>query len=481
MKTLVVGGGTAGLVTAIILKKHLNLTVDLVHSPTIGIIGVGEGSTEHFKEFMEFAGISHLDIIKECGATYKSGIMFKGWGSKDYLHSVDSTFAQQYAQYRPVYAKQISEGEDYLNPRRLWKSEISTGFIGNHEQAVFNQYHFNTNLLNEYLLKVADNIGVNVYEDDITDVKIDESNNITSIKGSKKEYKYDFYIDATGFKKLLIGKLGGTWESFGEHLTMDSAITFRTGDTDNYNLWTLAQAMKSGWMFRLPVWGSHGNGYIYNSKFITSEEAKKEVEEYFGHEVTIGKTFSFDPGKIDRAWINNCVATGLSSIFVEPMEASSIGATIQQAFLLMHRIVGYNENTIKDYNESFNDISENIRDFVFLHYITDREDTPFWKSMQSIEVPESLNLKLDHWKTNLPIKEDFKNYSDYILFNDHNFIVVMDGLNLFDRDAIFKQYQSLNPAIKLFADQRINEKLYEDANLKTVTHKEYLRLIRDVF
>ncbi len=223
MKTLVVGGGTAGLVTAIILKKHLSLTVDLVHSPTIGIIGVGEGSTEHFKEFMEFAGISHLDIIKECGATYKSGIMFKDWGSKDYLHSVDSTFAQQYAQYRPVYAKQISEGEDYLNPRRLWNSKISTGFIGNHEQAVFNQYHFNTNLLNEYLLKVAANLGVNIYEDDITDIKIDESNNITSIIGAKKEYTYDFYIDSTGFKRLLIKKLGGTWESFGEHLTMDSA------------------------------------------------------------------------------------------------------------------------------------------------------------------------------------------------------------------------------------------------------------------
>lgn len=481
MKTLVVGGGTAGLVTAIILKKHLDITVDIVHSPSIGIIGVGEGSTEHFREFMDFVGISHLDIIKECDATYKSGIMFKGWGSKDYLHSVDSTFNIQSAQYRPVYAKQIAEGSDYLNPKKLWESRISTGFIGHHETAVYNQFHFNTHLLNEYLIKVAANLGINIYEDDIYKVNVDDNNNISSIIGNKKEYKYDFYIDSTGFKKLLIGELGGTWESFNKYLTMDSAITFRTGDTDNYNLWTLSQAMSSGWMFRIPVWGSHGNGYIYNSNFITAEDAKKEVEDYFGHEITIGKTFSFNPGKIDRAWINNCVATGLSSLFVEPLEASSIGATIQQAFLLMHRLIGYNENTIKIYNESFNDISENIRDFIFLHYITDREDTPFWRSMQSLEVPDSLYAKLEHWKTNLPIKEDFKNYTDYILFNDHNFIVVMDGLNLFDRDSISKQYQSLNPRVKLFADQRIKEKLYEDLNLKTITHKEYLKLIRDVF
>ena len=481
MKTLVVGGGTAGLVTAIILKKHLNLPVDLVHSPTIGIIGVGEGSTEHFREFMQFAGISHLDIIKECGATYKSGIMFKGWGNKDYLHSVDGTFSGQVAQYRPVYAKQIAEDADYLNPRIAWKSEISTGFIGNHEQAVYNQYHFNTNLLNEYLIKVAASLGVNVYEDDITDVNVDFSNSITSIKGAKKEYKYDFYVDSTGFKKLLIGKLGGTWESFSKYLPVDSAITFRTGDTDNYNLWTLAQAMKSGWMFRLPVWGSHGNGYIYNSKFITAEEAKQEVEEYFGHEVTVGKTFSFDPGKIDKAWINNCVATGLSSLFVEPMEASSIGATIQQTFLLMHRMVGYNENTINDYNKSFNDIAENIRDFVFLHYITDREDTPFWQSTQTLEVPDSLYPKLEQWKTKLPIKEDFNMYSDYILFTDHNFIVVMDGLNLFNREAIAKEYNAINPNIRVYADNRVKEKLFEDVNLKTITHKEYLRLIREVF
>jgi hypothetical protein len=481
MKTLVVGGGSAGLVTAIILKKHLNLPVDLVHSPTIGIIGVGEGSTEHFKEFMEFAGISHLDIIKECGATYKSGIMFKDWGSKDYLHNVDGTFNTQYAQYRPVYAKQISEDADYLNTRIVWDSLIPTGFIGNHENAVYNQFHFNTNLLNEYLLKVAASLGVNIYEDDITEVNINESNNITSIKGAKKEYKYDFYVDSTGFKKLLIGKLGGTWESFSKYLPVDSAITFRTGDTDNYNLWTLAQAMKSGWMFRLPVWGSHGNGYIYNSKFITEEEAKQEVEEYFGHEVTIGKKFSFDPGKIDKAWINNCVATGLSSIFVEPLEASSIGATIQQTFLLMHRMVGYNESTINDYNKSFNDIAENIRDFVFLHYITDREDTPFWKSTQTLEVPESLHPKLEQWKTKLPIKEDFNNYSDYILFTDHNFIVVMDGLNLFDRKAISKEYNALNPSVRAFADARIAQKLNEETSLKTITHKEYLRLTREMF
>jgi tryptophan halogenase len=147
----------------------------------------------------------------------------------------------------------------------------------------------------------------------------------------------------------------------------------------------------------------------------------------------------------------------------------------------MHRIVGYSDSTIKEYNKSFNDIAENIRDFVFLHYITDRKDTPFWQSTQILEVPDSLHTKLEQWKTKIPVKEDFNTYSDYILFTDHNFIVVMDGLNLFDRTAIAKEYASLSSNVRAFAEDRVTQKLYEDANLKTITHKEYLRLVREMF
>ena len=126
---IVVGGGTAGLISAIILKKRLNLDLTVIHSKNIGIVGVGEGSTEHFKDFMEFIGITQQEIIKECDATYKCGIMFEGWGEKNYLHSVNTPFNEKYSQYNFVYAKQISENSSYLTHQSNKASQINSWFL----------------------------------------------------------------------------------------------------------------------------------------------------------------------------------------------------------------------------------------------------------------------------------------------------------------------------------------------------------------
>ena len=219
---------------------------------------------------------------------------------------------------------------------------------------------------------------------------------------------------------------------------MKSAVVFPTGDEENYNMWTLAKAMDYGWRFKIPVWGRHGNGYIFDSDYITAEQAKQELDIEFGKDVEIAKTFDFDPGAVDRAWIKNCVAIGLSGSFVEPLEASSIGTSIQQAFLLMHRLPNYNEKTIASYNKSFNDIMENIRDFIILHYLTKKDNTSFWKNASMISLPDSLQAKLELWRNKLPITEDFNSLSDYILFNASNHTMILSGLGLFNNKSIYK-------------------------------------------
>ncbi len=261
---------------------------------------------------------------------------------------------------------------------------------------------------------------------------------------------------------------------------MKSAITFQTPDSENYNLWTLAKAMDAGWLFRLPVWGRHGNGYIFDSDYITKEDAHQEVEKYFGHSVEIGKQFHFDPGCVDQAWIKNCCAIGISGSFVEPLEATSIGTSIQQSFLLMHRITNYNDSVIKQYNSSFNDIMENIRDFIILHYITKRRDTQFWKDISNIDLPESLKSKLEMWKHKLPIDEDFSSLSNYIMFKASNHILVLDGLNLFDRNSIEQEYNSNYDYVKEHADRTIHDLHHFENSITTLNHKEYLRIIREV-
>lgn len=475
---LVVGGGTAGLIAAIILKIKLNLQIDIVHSKNIGIIGVGEGSTEHWKEFMNYAGIDQYELIKETDATYKCGIMFQNWSEKDYLHCVAGPFDSKTAQYHYVYAKQISENKNLLNPVTFWENKIDSRFFNNSEIFPANQFHFNTQKLNDFLIKKAKMLGIIVYEDDITDVCLKEDGYINYCQGKKQNYKYDFYIDSTGFKKLLIEKLGGKWKSFSDYLKMKSAIVFQTEDEEEYNFWTTSRALDYGWLFRIPVWGRHGNGYIFDSDYISADEAHCEIEKLFHKTIKINKQFNFDPGCLENCWIKNCCAIGLSASFVEPLEASSIGTSIQQSFLLMHRITQYDDNVIKKYNKSINDIMENIRDFICLHYITKKNNTNFWKDLKNINLPDSLKNNLEVWKNKLPINEDFNHLSDYILFKDSNFILVMQGLELFNTESIKREYYNLNQTIRDHANFIVNNHSYLDQQLKTLSHKKFIELIR---
>jgi tryptophan halogenase len=478
---LVVGGGTAGLIAAITLKRKLDIQIDVVHSKNIGIVGVGEGSTEHFREFMIHAGIDQYTLIKECDATYKCGIMFEGWGTNDYLHSVSGILNSKVGQYSHVYANMISNTAPTLAPKPLWDSRVPKSVLGRSDNFIVNQFHFNTYKLNDFLIRFAKEIGIRVIEDDINDVLLNEQGEIKSLVGVQRNYDYDFYIDSTGFKRLLINKLGAKWVSYSKYLKMKAAIAFPTSDTDNYNMWTLAKAMDYGWLFRLPTFGRGGNGYIYDSDYITAEQAKQEVEQLLGHEVEVGKTFNFDPGALEQAWIKNCCAVGLASNFVEPLEASSIGSSIQQSFMLMHRLSNYDEISIHRYNKSFNDLTENIRDFVLLHYVTRKDNSNFWKDVAQNDITDSLGANLENWQGRMPIAEDFNEYSDYIMFKEDNFIMVMDGLNLFNRSAIRKEYSSMNQAIKDSAESILRSQLEFEKNTPTFSHKEMLELIRKYY
>ena len=479
----VVGGGTAGFVAALILKSRFpNKKIDIIRSSKIGIIGVGEGSTEHWAEFINFIGVNPKEVIKECDATLKSGIMFQNWTADggDYLHSIQDDYSSKEGMYNLVYAKLIGEGKSSkdLGTKLIWDNLINQWFLKHEDQLPTRQFHFNTNSLNRWLEKTADRFGINIYDDIINDVVLNDKG-ISSIKSNTRDYNYDFYIDSTGFKRLLIGKLGAKWQSYSKYLKMNSAIVFPTPDTDNYNEWTIARAMDAGWMFRIPTYGRWGNGYIFNDQYTDAEKAKKEVEEYLGHEVDVRNQFSFDPGAIDKPWIDNCVAIGLSGSFVEPLEATSIGTSIQQSFLLMHKLVNYNDKVIKDYNKSVNDILTNIRDFVILHYITDRKDTPFWKDLQGFELPETLKENIEMWKHKMPVREDFSNLSRYILFHEEHHLFVMHGLKLFNTESIRKEFEELPIELKLKADKIVNSTILKDETVPTMTHKEYLRAIRN--
>jgi tryptophan halogenase len=483
MRICIVGSGTAGLVSALMMKKRFpDSQVDIVCSKRIGIIGVGEGSTEHWLNFANFVGINAGEMIKACDATFKIGIMFKDWGVPDYMHSIQDGYNLVWEKNYPIiFGKMVSDGAPAkeMNGEIFWDNKVQKWFLDNNVSPVA-QYHFDTFKLNDFLTNIALDRDIAIYHDEITDATLTATGDIDELQSADASYKYDFYIDCTGFKKFLISKLGAKWVSHKEYLKTNSAIVFQTPDTDNYNMWSLAKAMDYGWLFRTPVFGRWGNGYIYDDEFLTPEQAKEEVERVLGHEIKIGQHIKFDPGSLDTPWIKNCCAIGLSSSFVEPLEASSIGTSIQQSFLLMHKLVNYNQDVIDKYNKSFTDIVHNIRDFILLHFVCPRRDTAFWRKVADVKLPDSLQKNLNVWRHKMPVADDFDNVSPYVLFKDLHFVFILHGLGLFDRDSITREYNSMPFGAREHACGVIEDLINTNKSMQddTITHKQMLEAIR---
>jgi tryptophan halogenase len=479
---LIVGGGTAALIAALMLKRKLNLQIDVVHSVNMGTIGVGESTTEHWRDFCEFIGINQIEALVECNATYKAGIRFKGWTKNgDWIHHVNAEYSKKWGQYAPVYARQIANNDPYMAPEYYLNDKLPKWLLNKPEIWPTNQFNFDTFKLGEYLTKIATSVGVNFYDDKILDVNLNDQGEISTIKGEKSTYDYDFYFDCTGFQRILMNKLGGEWESYSQYLKTNTAMVFPTGDADNYETSVTAHAMDHGWMFRIPTWGRYGNGYVFDKNHITPDQAKEEVERKLQKEIDVRKIISFDPGHLKSAWIKNCCAIGLSSSFVEPLEATSISTTIQQSFLLMHYLPQYNDSTIKTYNKKFTSLLENIRDFIILHYLVDRKDTEFWKEASSVDLPDSLAYNLEIWKHRLPIYEDFSDLTRYVLFGPDNFTLILAGLNHFDRDSIRKELEVQSPILIKEADRIVQQLKQSDSNNVYMKHKDFIKLTREYY
>lgn len=477
---IIVGGGTAGLISALILKTRFsNTKIKVIKSDKIGIIGVGEGTTEHWRRFMTYVGITEKELIQECDATFKFGVMFENWTEKPYFHNITTLLeTNKFGQYQAAFGNIINKDvEQVESTEQLYKTNEIFFDELNRNQFTINQFHFNTFKLNEFLLKKCKEKNIIILEDEINDVVL-ENNKIKTLISEKETYSADFYIDSTGFKRLLISKLGAKWNNYNDYLKLNHAIAFQTEDTDNYNVYTLSKAMKYGWLWRIPVYGRWGNGYVFDDTLINAEQAKKEIEEVLGREITVAKDIKFEAGALDTPWIGNCVAVGLCANFIEPLEATSIGTSINQIFLLMHIIENYEQIDIDDYNKKMKVIMDNIRDFVFVHYMVDRNDTEFWKKVSQIDPPKTLKENLKKWKNRLPIKDDFQG-TEYQLFFEQNWASVLWGLNLLDKDKIKKEYNSYGNNFKNFVENNINEWNKFNNNQK-ISHKEFLSIIREL-
>ena len=445
-KVCVLGAGNAGLMAALILKiEKPGLDVFVVGSSEIGIVGVGESSTEHVNYFRNLLGISVKDFVVECGCTYKYGVDFQGWTDKRYIHSLISngdginsgpyhTEPEELFMYTNMSAD--CEPTDLSPPHHL-KYEVQS------EDAFPNQFHFDTQKLNKFLIKRLKTQNIKFHDDTITDVLVSEWGDVEAIESATTRYEADIFVDASGFKRLIANSVPGfNFKSRQKDMFVDSAFAFQCphDEPDNYPTFTQAIKMDAGWMWRIPTSKRMGNGYAYSSKHISYDQAVQEVHRKLGFKPKIGKTFKFEAGNYDRTWVGNTVLIGLSSHFYEPLEATAIGVGISQARILANYI-NSSFASKETYNVIIQDLFEQVFAFVRLHYVNCKVDTPFWQEVNNTLLPVEVKKYLDITRERVLLLEDVGNRSGAVvtenrIFGAHNWNQVLYALGFLSKEVL---------------------------------------------
>ena len=483
----IVGSGTAGLISALLLRKAFPMSeITVISSTEIGIVGVGEGSTEHWSEFMKNCDIDLEEMIIASSATHKYGLRYEGWTEKTprYFHSVggiDEIFGWG---IHATYASMLENEKLFTNTTTsigLVRNQIRV--MGLHRST--NQFHFDTFKLNEYFTHLCFKRSIKFVEGKVSKVSQNSENgNISSVSTEEGSIvEADFWLDASGFKRVLMNEIGNTkWNSFSKYLLSDSAIAFPTESDPSGQIrpYTRAMAMDSGWMWEIPTQERRGNGYVYCSDFITDEQAVKEAEEKSGYTINNPRSFKFDAGYLDETWKGNCAAVGLASSFVEPLEATSIGSTIQQVKMLIPYMAAYDSSYTKSqkhFNKAFSEVMRNILTMIRLHYYSDRQDTPFWKAMADMPINHELQELIDLWSERPPVRSDVPHLHMELFMTPH-LAHVAQGQNVFSTEAATRVLDRLN--IRRDAESAVAQMREERHNHELIDHAESLRKLSKI-
>lgn len=509
---IIVGGGTAGWMSSLFIKQQYpwaNVTV--IASEEIGILGAGEGTTPHFVTFLNRLGITVNEIVKHANGTLKNGIKFDNWKGDDgtYFHGFWETFDLNVFNTTDIddeglptlILEQIAKGESIddvmfsaqSSNRNLvnFNPNTSVDAKGDNPLYHFNELsnyglHFDARMLAKYLKKVSMYRGIKYIDSKIKEIESDDNGYIKTISTERGDkIPCDFVFDCTGFAREIIGKHFNTeWVSYSDSLPMKRAIPFFLPiDEDVIPPYTQSTALKYGWMWKIPVQTRYGCGYVFDSDYINDDQAKDEIREMFGQDVEFGNPFTFDAGRYKESWVKNCVAIGLSSGFVEPLEATSIWTSISALRQYMNNNLGAIERNkfyIDRYNTKMNKFQDDTKDFIYLHYYTTRNDSDFWKEFKEKNKPtENIQKFIDICKETLPER-------DFILsinkaYGTASFYPVAYGVGLFSASNAFKMINSIYSDTRRDASSAKirNYLLNMHLNLKTLTdHAEFLRYIK---
>jgi tryptophan halogenase len=423
-RVVIVGGGTAGWMSAAGIRRQLrteDYTVTLIESDEIGIVGVGEATLPHIKIFNDMLGIDEAQFMRETRATFKLGIQFcnwnrqgdcyihpfgafgEPWGGVEFQHHwlrAQQAGHQQYSLQDYSYSVVAARNNAFEFPNEDQKSIRSTYAYA---------YHFDAGLYAAYLRSWAIERGVRRIEGQVCDVgRNPATGDLTDLTlKSGERIAGDLFIDCSGFRSLLLGgTLGVAWQDWTHWLPCDRALAVPCKRVGALTPYTRATARRAGWTWRIPLQHRTGNGYVFSSQFISDGEAQDALLGVLdGAAQAEPRLLRFSPGRRERAWSHNCVAIGLASGFLEPLESTSIyliQAAVTDLVNLMPRpgSAATDPRLVDEFNRLNEMQYERVRDFLVLHYIANsRSGEPLWDYVRSMPLPHSLVHKLQLYRS----------------------------------------------------------------------------------
>jgi len=465
----IVGGGTAGWMTASLLNTHFNapgrpptMKISLIESPNIKTIGVGEATVPGMRRSVQYFGIDEREFIRRCNVTFKLGVDFVNWNHDDngnpisYMNpfstgkSIKGSSALHYYHKFGRHATDDTRAVDPIEATTPTRDAIALKKGPRHfEDDNFHRtlpyaYHMDAGLFAQYLAEVGIARGIEHIRDDVVNVNLDERGFVASLDLKERgQHPVEFVIDCTGFRGLIINEaLGESFVPYTKYLMNDRALAVQIPHKDPSDLLpcTKSTALGAGWVWRVPLQSRIGTGYVFSAAHRTDEQATAEFLKHLGmtEEEVQPCAIPIRVGRTRRAFVKNCLAIGLSSGFIEPLESTAIHMIDMASRYLFAYFpdMDFDEKLLASYNRASENLYDEIRDFIVLHYcLSNRSDSDYWiAGREDMEIPDRLAENIDIWKYTLPGKNDFVTDN---FFTQWNYAVILFGKGFYPKDHFF--------------------------------------------
>jgi 2-polyprenyl-6-methoxyphenol hydroxylase-like FAD-dependent oxidoreductase len=522
-KVVILGGGTAGWMSASYLAKALRDTVSVtvLEAPGIPKIGVGEATVPNLQRvFFDYLGLTEEEWMPACNAAFKMAVKFINWrtcgdgeatarkyeGRPDHFYHPFGLLAQNddlplshYWSYKR-HAGMTDEPFDYACFREPPAMDVvkSPRWLDGRRSTRY-AWHFDAHLVADFLRDYATRRqGVIHIQDELVEVRRDERGYITALlTKDRRTLEGDLFIDCSGFRGLLINQaMGEPFIDMSNQLLCDSAVATAVPHNDEVGgvePYTSAIAMKSGWTWKIPMLGRFGTGYVYSSHFAERDEATRDFCRLWDldDERTKFNHVRFRVGRNRRAWTKNCVSVGLSSCFLEPLESTGIYFITAAIYQLAKHFPDkrFDEVLIDRYNKEIESMFDDTRDFIQAHfYLAPRVDTAFWKANKDLQLPEQMLEKIAMFKAGLPINVPVTDESTYYrnfdaefrnFWTNGSYYCIFAGLGVqpeHPNPSLMHRIDSIGGAEPLFAKVKDEQR---ELVSSLPTNYEYLRMLHN--